>query len=63
MIRIEEAADKLPGVNEPWPFYRTTFFRRSETIEPDGHIGWSDFLQNVDIKDIAHLAYRPGIPA
>ncbi len=62
MIKIEEAATKLPGLNEPGPFYRTTFFRKSLKIKTDGEIVWSDPLQNVQPEEIAHLAYRSRLP-
>lgn len=62
MMRLEEQADQLPGLNEQGPFYRTTFLRKSESIGPDGQIRWSGILSNVRPQDIAHLAYRPRLP-
>jgi len=61
MIRIEERADHLPGLKEKPTdvYYRTTFLRRSEKIEENGDILWSDILTDVKPEDIAHLAYRP----
>lgn len=64
MIKIEERAEELPGLTEErGPFFRTTFVRRSEAIEADGRIRWSDVLQNVLPEQIAHLAYRTRLPA
>jgi hypothetical protein len=64
MIKIEERAEELPGLrSEKGPFYRTTFVRRSEMIEPNGRIEWSDVLQDVQPNQIAHLAYRTRLPA
>jgi hypothetical protein len=61
MIRIEERADHVPGLKEKPTdvFYRTTFMRRSEKIDENGDIHWSDVLTNVKPEDIALLAYRP----
>jgi hypothetical protein len=61
MIRIEERADHPPGLKEKPTdvFYRTTFVRRSEEINENGNIHWSDVLKDVTPEDIAHLAYRP----
>jgi hypothetical protein len=62
-IRIEETATQLPGLDdEHGPFYRTTFIRKSEAIDPDGRIHWSDVLENVRPEQIAHLAYRSRLP-
>jgi hypothetical protein len=62
MIRIEDVKEQLPGLNEPGPFFQTTFVRKSAPIEQDGHIRWSGILQNVQPEDIAHLTYRPRLP-
>jgi hypothetical protein len=62
MIKVEEKADRLPNLDGDGPFYRTTFIRRSEAIEPDGHIRWSGVLRNVRPEDIAHLTYRTRLP-
>ena len=62
MLKFEERVDRLEGVKEDGPFYRTTFLRRSETIRADGRIQWSGILSGVQPQDIAHLAYRPRLP-
>jgi hypothetical protein len=62
MIKLGTSLPQLPMLDEPGPFYRTTFIRKSETIEPDGRIHWSEILQDVQPEDIAHLAYRPRLP-
>jgi hypothetical protein len=61
MVRIEERADHLPGLNEEPTdvYYRTTFVRRSEKIDDDGVIHWSEVLSDVKPEDIRHLAARP----
>jgi RES domain len=59
MIRIEDVKDRLAGLNEEGPFYRTRFVRRSLSIDPDGQISWSGELHNVQPHEIAHLTYNP----
>jgi hypothetical protein len=60
MIRVEEAAAQLPGLDDDHgPFFRTTFVRKSESIGADGRIQWSEVLTDVQPHQIAHLAYRP----
>jgi hypothetical protein len=62
MIEIEEVVDRLTGLDEEGPFYRTRFVRKSLSIDPDGRIHWSEILQNVQPHQIAHLAYNPRLP-
>jgi hypothetical protein len=62
MIRIEETRDRLDGLDEEGPFYRTKFVRRSLSIDRDGRINWSDELHDVKPHEIAHLAYNPRAP-
>jgi hypothetical protein len=64
MMKFEEKADQLPGLRDDGgPFYRTTFTRRSEEIEPSGRIRWSEVLHDVRPEQIAHLVYRTRFPA
>jgi hypothetical protein len=64
MIRFEEKAERLPGLEaQEGPFYRATFLRRSEAINADGRIQWSSVLHDVRPEQIAHLAYRTRWPA
>jgi hypothetical protein len=60
MIRLEEEAQQL--ASEEGPFFRTTFIRRSEEIEPSGRIRWSEILHDVRPEQIAHLIYRTRLP-
>ena len=62
MIRLEERVERLPGLNKDGPFYRSTFIRRSEKIDSDGRISWSNMLENVRPEEIAHLTYRTRLP-
>jgi hypothetical protein len=63
MIRFDEKSDRLPGSDDQeGPYFRTTFVRRSEQIEPDGRICWSDILHDVKASQIGHLTYRTLLP-
>jgi RES domain len=63
MIKIEEKKERLDGLNQDGPFYRTTFIRKSEEIKSDGRIVWSDLLVNVTPEQIVHLDYRTRLPS
>jgi hypothetical protein len=63
MIRIEERKERLDGLNQDGPFYRTTFMRKSEEIKVDGRIVWSDLLVDVKPEQIVHLDYRTRLPS
>jgi hypothetical protein len=63
MIKIEEKKERLDGLNQDGPFYRTTFIRKSEEIKGDGRIVWSDLLVNVTPEQIVHLDYRTRLPS
>jgi hypothetical protein len=55
--------ERLDGLNQDGPFYRTTFIRKSEEIKSDGRIVWSDLLVNVTPEQIVHLDYRTRLPS
>lgn len=61
MIRIEEAASRLPGVDAEGPFYRFSYIRRSTNVDPVGNITWSGMLHDVKPSEVAHLMYRSPI--
>jgi hypothetical protein len=58
MIHIEEETDRLQGIERTGTYYRTNFIRKSEAIEADGKIRWSDPLTNVQPEEVASLFYR-----
>jgi hypothetical protein len=58
MIRIEEVADRLPGVEATGTYYRTNFIRKTEIIEADGNLWWSDPLINIRPDEVSSLFYR-----
>jgi hypothetical protein len=55
MLRFEERAERLPGLDQGGPFLRTTFLRKSEEIESSGRIRWSEPLQNVRPEQIERM--------
>jgi hypothetical protein len=63
MIKIEEKRDRLDGLKQEGPFYRTTFIRKSDEIKADGRLVWSDLLVNVTPEQIVHLDYRTRLPS
>jgi hypothetical protein len=58
MIRIEEPTDRLPGVERPGIYYRTSFIRRTETIAEDGKLRWSEPLTNVRPEEVSNRFYQ-----